>query len=71
MESFVVMWMNLEPVIQSEVSQEEKNKYHILMHNMESRKIVLMKLFARKKEQRNNIEDRLVDTEGEGKGGMN
>ena len=45
-ESIEVMWMNLEPVIQSEVSQEEKNKYHILMHNMESRKIVLMNLFA-------------------------
>ena len=26
--SFVVMWMNLESVIQSEVSQKEKNKYH-------------------------------------------
>ena len=24
--------MNLEPIIQSEVSQREKNKYHILMH---------------------------------------
>ena len=24
-------WMNLEPIIQSEVSQKEKNKYHILM----------------------------------------
>ena len=24
--------MNLEPVIQSEVSQNEKDKYHILMH---------------------------------------
>ena len=23
-------WVNLEPVIQSEVSQKEKNKYHIL-----------------------------------------
>ena len=30
--SFVVMWMNLESVIQSEVSQKEKNKYHILTH---------------------------------------
>ena len=30
--SFVVMWMNLEFVIQSEVSQKEKNKYHILTH---------------------------------------
>ena len=25
-------WMNLEPVIQSEVSQNEKDKYHILTH---------------------------------------
>ena len=30
--SFVVMWMDLESIIQSEVSQKEKNKYHILMH---------------------------------------
>ena len=29
---FVVMWMNLESVIQSEVSQKEKNKYCILTH---------------------------------------
>ena len=25
-------WMNLEPIIQSEVSQKEKNNYHILTH---------------------------------------
>ena len=25
-------WMNLEPVIQSEVSQKKKNKYCILIH---------------------------------------
>ena len=31
-ESFVEMWMDLETVIQSEVSQKEKNKYLILMH---------------------------------------
>ena len=30
--SFVEMWMNLESVIQSEVSQKEKNKYRILTH---------------------------------------
>ena len=24
-------WMNIEPIIQSEVSQKEKDKYHILM----------------------------------------
>ena len=31
-EAFVEMWMDLETVIQSEVSQKEKNKYRILMH---------------------------------------
>ena len=30
--SFVEMWMNLEPIMQIEVSQKEKNKYCILMH---------------------------------------
>ena len=31
-ESFVMMWTDLESVIQSEVSQKEKNKYRILTH---------------------------------------
>ena len=31
-ELFVVRWMDLETVIQSEVSQKEKNKYCVLMH---------------------------------------
>ena len=30
--SFVETWMDLETVIQSEVSQKEKNKYHMLTH---------------------------------------
>ena len=30
--SFVETWMELDTVIQSEVSQKEKNKYRILMH---------------------------------------
>ena len=29
---FVVRWMDLKSVIQSEVSQKEKNKYHMLTH---------------------------------------
>ena len=32
LESLVMRWENLEPVIQSEVSQKEKNKYSILTH---------------------------------------
>ena len=31
-ESVVVRWMNLELAIQSEVSQKEEKKYHILTH---------------------------------------
>ena len=31
-ESVLIRWMNLEPTIQNEVSQKEKDKYHILMH---------------------------------------
>ena len=31
-ESVLMRWMSLEPVTQSEVSQKEKDKYHILTH---------------------------------------
>ena len=30
--SALMRWMNLEPIIQSEVNQKEKEKYHILTH---------------------------------------
>ena len=32
LELVLMRWMNLEPIIQSEVSQKEKDKYHILTH---------------------------------------
>ena len=31
-ESVLMRWMNLEPIIQNEVSQKKKYKYRILMH---------------------------------------
>ena len=31
-ESVLMRWMDLEPIIQSEVSQKKKDKYHILTH---------------------------------------
>ena len=31
-ESVLMRWMNLKPIIQSEVSQKDKDKYCILMH---------------------------------------
>ena len=45
-ESVLMRWINLKPIIQSEVSQKEKDKYHILSIYTESRKMVLKNLFA-------------------------
>ena len=43
---FAGTWMDLETVIQNEVSQKEKNKYHILTHTyMEFRRMVQMNVF--------------------------
>ena len=36
-ESVLMRWMNLEPIIESEVSQKEKDKYRIL--EISSRKL--------------------------------
>ena len=46
---FAEMWTDLETIIQSEVSQKEKNKYCILMHIVESRKMVETNLFTKQK----------------------
>ena len=43
-ESVLMRWMNLEPIIHSEVSQKENIVYQGIY--MESRKMVLMNLFA-------------------------
>ena len=45
-DSVLIMWMNLEPIIKSEVSQKEKNKYCVLMYIYETKKMVLVNLFA-------------------------
>ena len=34
-ESVELRWMNLEPVVQSEVSQKERKKHRILIHIQE------------------------------------
>ena len=48
MEVFVVRWMDLESVIQSELSQKEKNKYRMLTHicGILKKKMVLRNLVA-------------------------
>ena len=45
-DSVLIMWMNLEPIIKSEVSQKEKNKYCVLMYIYETKKMVRVNLFA-------------------------
>ena len=45
-ESVLMRWMNLEPIMQSEVSQKVKNKHCILTLYPESRKMVLKSLFT-------------------------
>ena len=32
LKSVLMRWMNLEPIIQNEVNQKKKDKYHILTH---------------------------------------
>ena len=46
LESVLMRWTKLEPIIQSEVSQKEKYKYHILTQYMESEEMALMNLFS-------------------------
>ena len=45
-ESVLMRWMNLEPIIQSEVSQKERDKYHILTHIYRIQKIGTEELFS-------------------------
>ena len=61
--SFVETWMDLETVLQSEVRQKEKNKYHILTVYVESRKMVQMNQFARQK-QRNRCREQMYGHQG-------
>ena len=61
--------MNLAPIIQSEVSQKEKDKYCILTHAWGIQKDGTDDPAGQ--QWQCNIENRHVDTVGEGEGGMN
>ena len=71
-ESVLMKWMKLEPIVQSEVSQKEKHQYSILTHiyiYMEFGKMVTMTLYVRQ-QKRHRCKNSLLDSVGEGKGGM-
>ena len=62
-------WMKLEPIIQSEVSQKDKDQYHILMHVYGIKKDGNDNHIY-KTEKDTDVQNRLLDSVGEGKGGM-
>ena len=56
-ESVLMRWMKLEPIIQSEVSQKDKDQYSILTHiYMEFIKMVTITLYAKQKMRHRCIE---------------
>ena len=60
-ESVLMRWMNLKPIIQSEVSQKEKNKYRILTHIYRIWKNGTEELIYRAAMEKTDIENRLMD----------
>ena len=63
---FAEMWLDLETAIQSEVSQKEKSKYHVLMLICGIQKNGTDDLIC-KAETDTDIENKRMDTKGEGK----
>ena len=63
-------WMDLEPIVQSEVSQKEKEKYHILMHIYRIQKNGTDGTYLQGRNRDRDIENKLVDTVGKGEDGM-
>ena len=55
-ESFIMRWMKLEPIIQSEVSQKEKHQYSILTHIYGISNIVMIIPYARQQKRHRCIE---------------
>ena len=67
--SVIMRWMKLEPIIQSEVSQKEKHKYSILTHIYGIQKDGNDDPICETAKE-TQIKNRLLDSVGEGKGGM-
>ena len=66
-ESVLMKWMNLEPIIQSEVSQREKDTYHILTHIQNLEKC-FWRIYLQGRNGETDIENRLRNM-GEGRRG--
>ena len=69
-ESFLMRWMKLEFIKQSEVSQKEKHQCSILMHIYGIQKDDNHDPIGRDSKRDTDIKNRLLDSVGEGEGGM-
>ena len=68
-ESVLMRWIKLEPIIQSEVSHKEKHQYSILTHIYGIQKEGNDNPIC-KTEKDTDVKNRLLDSMGEGEGGM-
>ena len=68
-ESVLTRWMKLEPIIQSEVSQKEKHQYSILTHIYGIYKDVNNDPICETARD-TDVKNSLLDSVGEGEGGM-
>ena len=67
-ESVLMRWMKLEPIIQSEVSQKDKDHYSVLMHIYGIQKDVNDNPICKTEKETQMYG--LLDSVGEGEGGM-
>ena len=70
-ESVLMKWMNLEPIIQNEVSQKEKDKYHILMLYIWNLERQYWWTYVQGSNGNTDIQNRFVGTVREGECGVN
>ena len=69
-ESVLMSCINLEPIMQSEVSQKEKDKYPILTHIYRIQKMVLKNLFTGQQWRNRHREQNYGHGESGGEGEM-
>ena len=70
-ESVLMRWMKLEPDIQSEVSQKENtNTVYFCIYMEFSKMVNLVRPYMQDSERDTDVKNRLLDSVGEGEGGM-
>ena len=69
-ESVLMRWVKLEPIIQSEVSQKEEQQCNILMHIYGIQKDGNDNPVCKTNIRDTDVQNSLLDSVGEGEGGM-